>query len=80
VRVKYLLKPDDAGLKVAALPSQFDLRSSALTPALSRRERVVGLHRPLPLDAYGVPPPKPPIARFKLTRHHPAAMLAYAYL
>jgi hypothetical protein len=41
VRVKYLLKPDAAGLKVAALASRFDLRSSTLTPALSRRERVI---------------------------------------
>jgi hypothetical protein len=40
VRAKYLLKPDAAGLKVAALASLFDLRSSTLTPALSRRERV----------------------------------------
>jgi hypothetical protein len=41
VRVKYLLKPDAAGLKVAALASLFDLRSTTLTPALSRRERVI---------------------------------------
>jgi hypothetical protein len=41
VRVKYLLKPDAAGLKVAALASLFNLRSSTLTLALSRRERVI---------------------------------------
>jgi len=41
VRVKYLLKPDAAGFKVAAPTSLFDLRSSTLTPALSRRERVI---------------------------------------
>jgi hypothetical protein len=41
VRVTYLLKSDVAGLKVATLASLFDLRSSTLTPALSRRERVV---------------------------------------
>jgi hypothetical protein len=40
VRAKYLLKPDAAGLKVATLASLFDLRSSTLTPALARRERV----------------------------------------
>jgi hypothetical protein len=45
VRVTYLLKPDAAGLKVAALASLFDLRSSTLTPALSRRERVIYTRR-----------------------------------
>jgi hypothetical protein len=40
VRVKYRLKLDAASLRVAALASLFDLRSSTLTPALSRRERV----------------------------------------
>jgi hypothetical protein len=40
VRVTYLLKPDAAGLKIATLASLFDLRST-LTPALSRRERVI---------------------------------------
>jgi hypothetical protein len=45
VRVTYLLKPDAAGLDVAALASLFDLRSSTLTPALSRRERVINTSR-----------------------------------